>query len=27
VWAGLLANQLFNFNFIFLCDSLTAAVE
>jgi hypothetical protein len=27
VWAGLKANHLFNFNFIFLSDSLTAAAE
>ncbi len=27
VWLGLLVNDLFNFNFIFLNDSLTVAVE
>ncbi len=27
VWAGLEANHLFNFNFIFLSDGLTAAAE
>jgi hypothetical protein len=27
VWAGLKANDLFNFNFIFLSNGLTAAVE
>ncbi len=27
VWAGPLANQPFNFNFIFLSDGLTAAAE
>jgi hypothetical protein len=27
VWAGCLANHLFNFTFIFLSDGLTAAVE
>jgi hypothetical protein len=27
VWAGPLANNLFNFNFSFLSDSLTAAAE
>jgi hypothetical protein len=27
VWAGLLANHLFNFNLIFLSDGLTAAAE